>query len=468
MHTFHNRHFIVVTLLILGTYCSTSSTFATPQLLPEVTRIQLDNGLVILMAPHPEVPLISISAVLRGGTLADPDGKEGLAGLTADLLRKGTEKYTAEQLANLVDSNGAIVTNGVDRDSTGVYLEFLSKDTETAVDLLGELLIRPTFPEAEIAKTKIRQVDGILAAKEDPRYVISRYFSSFLYEKHPYGRPGSGTETSIPKLTRQDVVDFHTQHYGPDRMILAISGDFDPTSMETLIKHIFGGWRNAQSPLPQAEPGLAATTRRVLLVDKPGATQTYFYIGNLGVAHNYPDRVVLDTVQTLFGGRFTSMLNTALRIESGLTYGARNVINQPMYPGENAIFSYTETSTTKDAVDMALGVLEELRTKPFSAAQLESARSYIRGQLPPTLESSGSIASKIAELELYRLGLDEINGYLAKLDKVTVENTRSVISEVYPASETLVMVFIGDAEQIRDVVAAYGPLTEKKISDPGF
>lgn len=463
-----NLLYVVVLIPLLGLAARPTPALAASSLLPEVTRLQLDNGLVILLAPHPEVPLISMSALLRGGTLADPDEKEGLAGLVADLLRKGTEKYTAEQVATLIDSHGAIVSNGIDRDSTGLYVEFLSKDTETAVDLLGELLMRPSFPEEEVNKTKTRQIDGILAAKEDPRYVISRYFSAFLHQAHPYGRPGSGTETSIPKLTRQDVVDFHTNHYGPDRMILAVSGDFDPTSMETLLKHIFGNWRKAASAAPKAEPSVASATRRILLVDKPGATQTYFYIGNVGVAHNYPDRVALDVVQTLFGGRFTSMLNTALRIESGLTYGARNVLTQPNYPGENAIFSFTETSTTRDAVDMALGVLDELHKKPFSKTQLDSAKAYIRGQLPPTLESSGSIASKIAELELYQLGLEEINGYLGKLDQVTSEQTRSVISQVYPAADTLVMVFVGDAEQIRDVVATYGPLTEKKITDPGF
>src|SRR5690606_2207631 len=207
---------------------------------------------------------------------------------------------------------------------------------------------------------------------------------------------------------------------------------------------------------------------RVLLVNKPGATQTYFYIGNVGVARDYADRAALDLVNTLFGGRFTSMLNTRLRVESGLTYGARSRLTQYAKPGSLAIVSFTRTESTKEAVDMALDVLETLHANGVSGAQLASAKAYVLGQFPPELETGSGIAERLATIAFYDLGRDDVDEYAGRVAAVTPAAAGAVIDSVYPAREGLVFVLIGDAAKIRDAAASYGTVTEMDITAPRF
>ena len=203
-------------------------------------------------------------------------------------------------------------------------------------------------------------------------------------------------------------------------------------------------------------------------MDKPGATQTYFWIGNVGVGVGYRNRAELDLANTVFGGRFTSMLNTALRIESGLTYGARSILTRGGSTGSIGISSYTRTDATAQAIDLALNVLYRLRTEGIDQAMLESAQNYVLGSFPTRLETARQLAAQYAMLELYGLDADYVDNYGEAIGSVSVESLAPVIREVYPADDGLVFVIIGDAEAIRDTVGRYGALTEVSITDGRF
>ncbi|MDH3759020.1 MAG: insulinase family protein, partial [Gammaproteobacteria bacterium] len=208
--------------------------------------------------------------------------------------------------------------------------------------------------------------------------------------------------------------------------------------------------------------------RRVLLIDKPGATQTYFWLGNVGVARDYENRAALDIANTLFGGRFTSMLNTELRVNSGLTYGARSQLSRASQPGSIAITSFTPSETTLTAIDMALGVLGRLHEDGVDDEMLASARNYILGQFPTALETAAQLGSQLAALEAFGLDVSYINDYGAALMSADTETVATVIDTVFPAAEDLVFVLLGDAEVIREQVSKYGPLIEMPITEPHF
>ncbi|HNP63162.1 MAG TPA: insulinase family protein, partial [Woeseiaceae bacterium] len=212
----------------------------------------------------------------------------------------------------------------------------------------------------------------------------------------------------------------------------------------------------------------ASPGRRVLLIDKPGATQTYFYIGNVGVDRNYPGRAELDLANTVFGGRFTSMLMTELRTRSGLSYGARSSLTRYAKPGAIFITSFTETGTTVAALDVALSVLGQLRDVGLDQPMIQSARNYIMGQFPPRLETASQLAGMFASIEANGLDVSYINDYGDSLIAATRESIAAVIEEVYPPSDSLVFVILGDAGIIRDDVARYGPVTEMSISEERF
>jgi predicted Zn-dependent peptidase len=230
----------------------------------------------------------------------------------------------------------------------------------------------------------------------------------------------------------------------------------------------FAGMKPAPVALPAlAEPPRLAG-RRVLLVDAPGSVQTYFWLANVGVARRYPQRAALDIVNTLYGGRFTSILNTELRIKSGLSYGASSSFTRGTVPGEFAIGSFTQTENTAKAVDLALQTLAALKRDGVESQMLQSARNYVIGQYPLRLETAAHWAGTLADLEFFGLDRSYIEGYGPALAAVGDADTRRVVGEAFPRPEDLAIVLIGDASKIRETAASYGPVTELALAAEDF
>ena len=388
--------------------------------LPPYKKVKLANGLTVMLMEQHEVPLVSFSVVVRTGSVADPAGKEGVASLTAALLRKGTKTRTADQFSAELDFIGGQFGAGASFDSTDGGAEFMKKDLAKGLDLLADALLNPTFPEAEFTKLLKQRIDGIKSAKDQAQGVISTYYSAYLYGNHPYGRPAGGDETSLAAITRADVVNFYQTYYTPSNAILAAVGDFNTAEMEKLLTDKFGAWPNKVAPAVRLAEAMPATGKRLLLVDKPDSTQTYYRIGNVGVTRTNPDRVFIDVINTLFGGRFTSMLNSELRVNSGLTYGAGSSFSERKGRGPFAISSYTRNATTEKALDMTLDILNRLHEKGITEKELQSAKSYIKGQFPPSIETADQLAGLLTELEFYGLNESEINDFYAKVDTMTL------------------------------------------------
>lgn len=436
--------------------------------LPPYRKTALPNGVTLMLMEKRGLPLASFTIALRTGTTEDPQGKEGLAALTNDLLRKGTRTKTAEQTSAELDFIGATFSTTENPDWLRVQAEFMKKDIAQGLALVADMVRSPVFPADEVEKLKKQRVDQIRSAKDRPMGVIGDYFNAFLFAGHPYGRPEEGDERSVLAITRDDVVKFHTAHYVAGNLIVAVAGDFDSVEMEKTLASQFGS-------MPAGKPA-AVTVRapeplrgkHLLLVDKPDSTQTFFDIGNVGVDRKNPDRVAISVVNTLFGGRFTSVINTALRIKSGLTYGARSGFSQMRQPGAFTISSYTRNATTEKTLDMALEVLREYRENGPTEEQLQSAKAYVKGQFPPRIETSDQLASLLADFEIYGLDETEINSYYARVDAVTLAEARRVIQKYFP-EENLAFVLIGKSAEVAALAKKYAPdVRTKSISDPGF
>jgi len=436
--------------------------------LPPHEKIVLKNGLTVLLLEKHGVPLVSLHAVIKDGAAADPAGQEGLAGITAAMLRKGTQSRSAQQFAAELDFIGASFEAEANADFTTVSAECLAKDLAQGLALFSDALLHPTFPKAEADKLLAQALDGVKGAKDDPNQVLGIYFNAYLYGAKGYGRPEGGDEISLTKIHRDAIAKFYDAYYAPGNTVLAIAGDFKPEEMKKKVDEIFGGWATKQAPAVKIEPAPLVKGKRLLLVDKPDATQTYFAIGNVGTAVGDPDRFALRVVNTVFGGRFTSMLNESLRVESGLTYGAQAAFDSRKTPGPFLIASFTKNESTAQAIDLALQVLEKLHKERITAEQLRSAKSYIKGQFPPTIETSGSLARRIARNEFYGLDDNEVNQLEARIDAVTVEAAKQVIQKHYPR-ENLVFTLIGKASEIGPAVKRYAEKQDaRKIEEPGF
>ncbi|HEY3129324.1 MAG TPA: pitrilysin family protein [Acidobacteriota bacterium] len=436
--------------------------------LPPYKKLKLKNGLTVLLMEQHEVPLISFHFIVKTGAVADAAGKEGLASLTAGLLRKGTKSRSADQISGELDFIGGQLDADAAEDYTGGAAEFMKKDVATGLDLLSDVLLHPTFPDDEMTKMVKQRIDGIKAAKDEAQGVIGTYFDAYLYASHPYGKPTEGDEKSLAALKREDVSNFYETYYTPGNTILSAVGDFNAAEMERQLEGRFGAWPAKSVPAITVTSATPVQGKRLLLVDKPDSTQTFYQLGNVGIARTNPDRVFINVVNTLFGGRFTSMLNTELRINSGLTYGARSFFDQRKSPGPFAISSFTQNATTEKAIDMTLDILKRLHEKGITEEELKSAQSYIKGQYPTRIETSDQLASLISQLEFYGLDASDINNYYARIDAMTVDDARRVIKQYFPL-DNLVFALIGKASEIQGIVKKYAAKVDtKSINAPGF
>jgi len=436
--------------------------------LPPYKKTTLKNGMTVVLMEQRKVPLVDIQLTFRSGTTSDPENKEGLANMTADLLRKGTKKYNALQVSESLDSVGARFNAYAGLDSTYCTAQFMAKDIAKGLDLFAEILMQPTFPEDEFSKLQAQSIDAVRAAKDRAGNVINRYYFSFLYGDQPYARPGGGDETSLAAITHGDVAKYYSSNYSPANAILVIVGDFKTSDMEKMVSQKFSGWKQA-APKPVDLPKPSRIEgQKLLLVDKPD-TQTYFVIGNVGVERTNPDRVAIQLVNTLFGGRFTSMINTALRIKSGLTYGASSSFAMNKVAGPFLINSFTANATTEKALELTLETLKELHEKGFTEEDLVSAKAYIKGTYPPrALETSAQLANRLSDLQLYGLPDSDVNDYYARVDAVTLSEANRVIKTHFPLNN-LCFVLIGKADEIRSVAEKFSKeIFEKSISQPGY
>ncbi|HET7202076.1 MAG TPA: pitrilysin family protein [Steroidobacteraceae bacterium] len=437
--------------------------------LPPVHRAQLANGAQVALVEKRDTPLVAMTITVRGGALGDAPGKEGTASLFADLIQKGSGERNAAQFAEAVETAGGSLVASAGSESLGIRASFMARDVDLMLELAGDALQRPALASDEFEKARTLAIQSIAAAKDsDPRALIASYGDAWLFRGHPYGRPVGGSEGTLAAVTLEDVQRFYAAHVGGDRTIITVVGDIDARAMSSKLERAFGGWRKAGAPTPRAPAPQAVSGRRVLLVDKPGATQTYFWLGNVGASRTDPARTQQTVVNTAFGGRYTSMLNTALRIDSGLTYGVSAGFDRASQPGAYQVSSYTQTESTVQAVDLALATLERLRRDALDAPTLASAKSYLLGQFPPTLETNGQLAGRLADLLFYGLGPEDVDEYAQRVAAVDAAAVRSAIERAFPKPADLAIVLIGDADRIRAQVGKYGPVTEMKITDPHF
>jgi predicted Zn-dependent peptidase len=436
---------------------------------PASQRFVLPNGLTVVLMPRKDVPLIAFSGFVRGGSLSDPPGKPGVAEMVAGLLDRGAGKRNAFQFAEAVEGVGGSFNAAAGPESISFNGQFLSRDRALLIELLSDALLRPHLDAAEFTAIRDRAIEFIKSAKDsDPSQIIAIYGRAWLFGQHPYGRPQGGSERSLAAITHADVVSYHAANFGADRATLVFTGDLDPKWMKQAVTQAFAGWTRAKATPVTLEPAPRVTGRRVLLVDAPGSVQTYFWLGNVGVDKRYSGRPALDLVNTLYGGRFTSILNTELRIKSGLTYGAASGFSRGTVAGPFAIRSFTQTDTTGQALDLTLETLEKLKHEPLPPEMLESARAYVLGQFPLQFETAAHWAAALSDLEFYGLGKDYIEDYGPALAKVDPAEAAAVTADAFPRPTDLVIVLIGDAAKIREVAARYGPVTEMKLSDPVF
>jgi len=438
--------------------------------LPAPEKLVLKNGLTLYYLKSSDLPLVSFRMVVRGaGSAFEPAESEGAAGLAAVLMTKGTAKMDAEAVAEALDFMGASLYISASDEYAQVNADSLSQHFPRLMEIAADCLTAPAFKDEEFAKERAKRADGLKAAKDNPGAAVRLYFQKAYFGAHPLGHLGSGTESSLKKMTLQAVKDFYGRHFRPDRSVAAVVGDIDKAKLVELLERTLGRWANPAGPAPaDTIPALPKPKgKNLLLVDKPDATQAYFALGAPGYAMGDKITPQAAVMNTLWGGRFTSWLNTELRIKRGLTYGASSSFRTYVAGGTFNASSYTKNDKIGEMLDITFGLLGKGAKDGFAAEEVESARNYIQGQFPPTLETNASKAGAYVRLAFYKLGFDYYDKYLAGIGKVTPAEAKAAAAALLPQGD-FVLVVVGKAADIKPLLAKYGSWREKKITDPDF
>lgn len=434
---------------------------------PKYEKFKLKNGLTVYLMEQHEVPLINVSAVFDAGSINDGD-QYGLAALTADAVVFGTQKYTKSQIEEITDYVGANLSTMAGKEGASVRSSFAVKDQDKLFDVIQQVIMYPVFDATEFDKHKQRTLLELAQAKESPRSVIGNYFNGFVFDKHPYATPTGGTKSTVDKITVQDVKKFYQGNYTSGKGAIAVVGDFKTADMKKRITALFGDWKTAEARMiKRVIPELNFDKSRVLLVNKDDARETTFYIGGKGIPYSSPDYIPVLVVNTVLGGRFTSWLNDALRVNSGLTYGASSRFSRYKMAGTFVISTFTKNSTTVPAVDMALDVLDSLHKTGIDDKVLASAKAYVKGDFPPDYESSGALAGLLTDMFIYNFDENFINTFQAKVDGLTTAQAKSIIEQYFP-KDKLQFVMVGKASEIKEQVKKYGEVSEKQIKADGY
>lgn len=425
---------------------------ARPLSLPTPSSFQLPNGLTVIYNQRPGLPMVSAHLVIRTGSDSNPADLPGLANYTAAMLDEGTATRSALQIADESAQLGATLNTGSSMDATFVSVSSLKKNFPAALSLLADLVLHPAFPQEEIDRQRASRLAQIIQRRENPAVVSSQVIAASLYgSRHPYGYPEIGTEAAVKSTTREAMAAFWKQNFVPNNSALVVAGNISQAELKTLVEKEFGSWQKGTPAKPNL--GSPETTKaKLVLVDKPGAQQTYLRVGRVGVPRSTPDYASLEVMNATLGGLFSSRINLNLREEHGYTYGAGSFFAYRKGAGPFQVVAPVRTDVTGAALGEIFKELRRMADSPMTAEELRLAIDSQTRSLPGLFETSASAAASYANIYVYDLGLDYYSKLPAQLNAVSPAVAQAVAKK-YLAPEQMIVVAVGDKAKIEPDLA---------------
>ena len=423
---------------------------------PAVTRSTLANGLRIAVAPMPRLPIVTVLAVVDAGAERDPRGQEGIASLTAHALTEGAGALDGAALTERFELLGSGLDAGSDWDDAAVHLSVTPARIEAAMVLLADVLRAPVFAERDIERLKAERLSDLLQQQVEPRGLATDKFDEFLFEEGSrYQRPEGGLRETVSALQPVDVRAFHARHYVPSATTLIFSGDITVARATELAERIFGSWTGGAAPTRAVNDRTVGGVRRVRIVHKPDAPQSELRVGHRGLARPHPDYFPVVVMNALLGGLFSSRINLNLRERNAFTYGAHSGFDWRRGAGPFVVSTAVKTEVTAAATNEILKEIDTLRAEIVSEEELSLATAYLDGVFPIRYETTSSVASAIASATVFGLADDYFTTYRAKVRAVTAADVRRA-AETYLHPDELLILAVGDAEAVREPMAALG------------
>ena len=427
--------------------------------LPRPEETDLDNGLHLMVLEDRRVPMISFQMTIIGaGGYYDPSDHPGLAGFTASLMREGTTTRSAVQIAEDLETLAARVNVSTDMSLQAASLSgsSLTEHLDQVLDLVADLLLNSSFPEDELARFKDRQRAGLVQQRTRPRFLAVERLARAVYGSHPAARV-SPTRESLDQTTRDDLVDFHRAHYTPDHAVMAIAGDISMDEAREKIERVFAGWEPSGAPEPTVNDPEPIGASQVYLIDRQNSVQTNLAIGTQGINRTSPDYDALTLMNQIIGGGPTGRLFLNLREDKGYTYGAYSSFTALRYRGDWDASTEVRSEVTNAALRELLGELTRIREELVPEREFADAKRSIVASFALSLESPMSMLGNYVVRYLYDLPDDYWDRYPDRIVAITREVVRDTAIS-YLAPERLQIVAVGNGDEIKEMLAPFGPL----------
>jgi zinc protease len=432
---------MIITILISSLIILESNICA----MPPVQKTVLPNGLVLLHSEDHSLPFVTLQLLTDAGSGKDPSGMEGLAHLTAGGILLGTSGHSAAALSEELDFLGASLDSSSGRDYATLSLRVLSKDLDKGFSLFMEALAEPTFPEKELKQEVEKTLALIRSQEEQPGEVAEKEFLKALFLSGPYRHPSIGTKDTLPKLTRDAVLNFYKTYYRPKGCILAVAGDITAEEVKTKLIPLLG--RLPAGDIPKVsvktvfskEPATVKINRKI--------TQANIILGNPGITRENPDYYALTVMNYILGGGgFASRLLEEVRDKRGLAYSVVSFFEPGKYPGSFQAVLQTKNSSAREAVSLILQQIKRIKEEPVSDKELEGAKKYFIGSFPLRIDTQAKLANVLLQEEYYGLGLDYPEKYPLLINSVTREDVLRV-AKTYLHPDNRILVVVGDLRE---------------------
>ncbi len=409
-----------------------------------ITRVELPNGSVVLVYENHASPSVIVRGHLRAGSLFDPDDLPGVAAFTAEVVERGTESRSFQDIAEETESVGAAVGVGAGVHLVGFSAKGLSEDLKLLLEILSDILQHPTFPKDEIERVRGEILTSLREREDSTGAMAQLAFRALAYPKHPYGRDSLGTLASVSAIKRKDLMQFYRQYYRPQGMQIAVVGDVNASAVVALARKYFGKWNVKGMPpsfaIPPVKPLNKLKRKHIKMKNK---IQSDVIFGAPALPRTHPDFLAAEMADVILG-EFGMMgrLGDNVRDRLGLAYYARTQLEGAPGPGAWSAYAGVNPQNVDTAVEAMLSELRRIQDEPVSNEELDDVKDYATGIQPLRLESNDGIAAALLDMEFYNLGLDYLQRLPSLVRAVTPEQVQSA-AQKYLNTETYALVVAG-------------------------
>jgi predicted Zn-dependent peptidase len=427
--------------------------------LPRPQEADLPNGLHVMVLEDRRAPQVTIQLSMRGaGGYYDPADHVGLAQFTAANLREGTTSRNTTEIAEQLDRLSATlnVNAGMSSEDATIAASALTEHVDTVLDLIADVLLNPTFPEAELVRYKTQSRAQLQQQRSNPGFLAQERFSIVMAGDHPDARVAP-TPAMLDKTTRNDLAAFHRARYVPDHAVIAIAGDIAMADAMKKVQARLGAWKKAGAPVPTVTDPATLGKPGIFLVERANSVQTTLLVGVQGIRRTDPDFFALSVLNRVIGGGPTGRLFRHLREEKGYTYGAGSNIAAPRFRGVWVASTDVRTEVTEPALNDLLDELRQAREVPVPAKEFADAKRSMIAAFALTLESPQALLNNAITRHRFNLPADYWDRYPERINAISVSDAQAMARKYLDPSR-MQIVAVGNAEGVGRALRKLGPV----------